>query len=348
MTKPLVILDPYWRSMDELFSKDSLDHLHKNFDVVWGVDQKIPDDVYSNALPDAFAIVAANPVLTSHDIHVAKQLKAVIEVSGAFPDTIDYVASANQGIEILSCSPGFRRSVAELGLSMLLAGARGLVREHEAFRTGKELWLDDCVGKDFTLYGAQIGFIGFGQISREITKLITPFGPHIRAFDPWLPASVANAHDIELCSLETVAHSSRAVFVNAVPTAENFQMVNKELLSQLSDNALVILLSRAHLVDFDVMIDELEKGRFVFACDVFPDEPLPAQNRLRSLPNVILSPHRAAAVHKGRHLIGDMVVNDLLAIAHDQKERQLLPSDPEQIQLLAGIGDAKKHGSLLK
>ena len=40
MTKPLVILDPYWRSMDELFSKDSLDHLHKNFDVVWGVDQK--------------------------------------------------------------------------------------------------------------------------------------------------------------------------------------------------------------------------------------------------------------------------------------------------------------------
>ena len=342
MTKPVVILDPFWRSLDELFSKESLNHLHEHFEIVWGVDEKIPHEVYAKALPDAFAIVSANPVLTSDDFKVARQLKAVIEVSGAFPDTIDYAAGANQGVEILSCSPGFRKSVAELGLSMLLSGARGLVREHEAFRIGKEQWLEDCADKDFTLYGAQIGFIGFGQISREIAKLIAPFGAHIRAFDPWLSASLGNAHNVELCSVGSLVQTSRAIFINAVPTAENYQLVNKELLSQMADNTLIILLSRAHLVDFDAIIDELEKGRFCFACDVFPDEPLPAQNRLRRLPNVILSPHRAAAVHKGRHLIGDMVVDDLLAIAQGRTERHLVQSDPEQIHLLAGIGDASK------
>ena len=348
MSKPLVIMDPYWRSMDELFSSDSLAMLHEHFDIVWGRDKKIPDDVYDEALPNAMAIVAANPVVNVMDLQLADNLRAIIEVSGAFPNTVDYAACSDRQVDVLSCSPGFRRSVAEMGLAMLLSGARGLIREHEAFRYGRERWLDDCAETDFTLHGAQIGFIGFGQISREIARLITPFKPKIRTFDPWLSAPVADSLDAELCKLETLIQTSRAVFINAVPTTENYHLVGHELLQQMANNTLIILLSRAHLVDFTAMAGELEKGRFYFACDVFPDEPLPEDHKLRKRPNVILSSHRAAAVDGGRQLIGEMIVDDLLALARGKSERRLVSANPDQINLLVGVSDGKKHGYVAK
>ena len=177
MTKPLIILEPHWRTMDEIFSARSKASFEEHFDIVWGRDGNIPADVYDDALPGAFAIVTANPVLDSAGLERAKNLRAVVELSGSFPDTVDYAACAERGVEVLSCSPGFRRAVAEMGMAMLLAGARGLVREHEAFRVGEERWLEDVPDTDFTLHGANIGFVGFGQIASRARWRNSPRTP---------------------------------------------------------------------------------------------------------------------------------------------------------------------------
>ena len=66
-------------------------------------------------------------------------------------------------------------------LGMILAGARGLVVEHEAFRRGEERWFSDNIATDFSLYRQDVGFIGFGSIGRECARLLAPFQPAIRA-----------------------------------------------------------------------------------------------------------------------------------------------------------------------
>ena len=78
--------------MAELFSAAALRDLHARFDIVWGQDGTIPGDLYSKALPHACAIIAAQPRLSMDDLASAPNLKVVIEVSGSFPDTIDYQA----------------------------------------------------------------------------------------------------------------------------------------------------------------------------------------------------------------------------------------------------------------
>ena len=329
--------------MDEIFSSRSKAALEEHFDVVWGRDGKIPADVYDDALPGVFAIVAANPVLDSSSLKRAKNLRAVVELSGSFPDTIDYAACAERGVEVLSCSPGFRRAVAEMGLAMLLAGARGLVREHEAFRAGEERWLDDVTDADFTLHGANIGFVGFGRIARELAGLLAPFKPVIRVYDPWLPA---NTPGVESCSLEELAENSRALVVMAVPTSENLNLIDAGVLGRMADNSMLVLLSRAHLVDFEALAVELDRGRIMFATDVFPEEPVPLPDPIRKRGNVILSPHRAAAVAGGRQLIGEMVVDDLMSIDGGSPERRLVQADSARISMLAGVGDASKAGEL--
>jgi phosphoglycerate dehydrogenase-like enzyme len=68
------------------------------------------------------------------------------------------------------------------------------------------------------------------------------------------------------------------------------------------------------------------------ATDVFPDEPLSATDPIRHMQNVILSPHRAAAVPGGRHLIGDMILHDMRAILDGGAKRMLKPADLDLVQ----------------
>ena len=332
--------------MDELFSTAARRDLHARFDVVWGQDGTIPDDLYAEALPHAFAVIAAQPRLSIDDLSSASKLKAVIEVSGSFPDTIDYHACETAGIEVLSCSPGFRESVAEMGLAMLLGGARGLVAEHEAFRQGRERWLQDRTETDFSLYRSTIGFVGFGQISQEMTRLLAPFGTRILATDPWLPQDVADRVGVELVPLEELVTSCRAVIVAAVPTRMPVRAPVRwvDVLAKMADQTLVILLSRAHLLDLDAMLAEVGRRRLRFVTDVFPEEPLPADHPLRQMSDVILSPHRAAAVEAGRQLIGDMILHDVCAMLEGDKTRHLARANPASVGRMAGIGDAKKDG----
>lgn len=348
MSKPVVIIDAHWRRMDELFSPLTTIELHQQFDIVWGRDEPIPHSVLNDALPTAQVLIAETPKVSAKTLALAPNLHTIIEVSGAFPDTIDYTACFSKGVEVLSCAPGFRQSVAEMGLAMALAGARGLVSEHEAFRTGEEHWLADKPETDFTLFGAQIGFVGFGQIAQELRRLLVPFRPDIIAFDPWLPQAVATAHDVALRPLEDVLTSARCLFITASPTSENHHLMNADRLALLQDNALLVLLSRAHLVDFDALTAELRSERIRACIDVFPSEPVDEKDDIRKMKSAILSPHRAAAIKNGRRLIGDMILADLNAKQSGSSKRQLSKASKDTISALAGVGDAKKVADMAK
>ncbi|WP_342077920.1 NAD(P)-dependent oxidoreductase [Yoonia sp. SS1-5] len=348
MTKPTLILDPDWRQMDELFSPAARSVLFATYTVIWGQDGPIPHRLLHDELPNAAVLIAANPVVDQATIDRAPHLKAVIEVSGSFPDTIDYAACAAAGIEVLTCAPGFRQSVAEMGLAMALAGGRGLVSEHEAFRHGRENWLSDNENTDFTLFGARVGFIGFGQIAQEICRLMAPFAPDILAYDPWLPDAVATQFGAQLTDLDDVLAQARCLFVAAVPTRENHHLLGADKLALMPQDALLILLSRAHLVDFAALTECVRAGRIRAAIDVFPHEPVPADDPIRQLGNAIFSPHRAAAVAGGRQLIGDMIIDDLAHIMAGDATRRLGLADAEKIASLAGVGDAAQVTSMAK
>jgi phosphoglycerate dehydrogenase-like enzyme len=235
-----------------------------------------------------------------------------------------------------------------MGLAMALSGARGLVDQHEAFRRGEEQWLADRPKTDFTLFGADVGFIGFGQIAQEITRLMAPFRPQIRACDPWLPAAVADQYSVTLAPLDNVLSHSRCVFVTAAPTSENYHLLNAERLAALQSDALLIVLSRAHLVDFDALGAELDQGRIRACIDVFPSEPVSPDAPIRHQKGAMLSPHRAAAVEGGRQLIGDMILADLNAIRANDPARMLSRANQNTIAALAGIGDAKSVSDMAK
>ena len=336
MTKPVMILDQHFRTVEELFSDRAFAELSTLCRVEGGLDRSMSAEEIAAHLGEAHFLVGARPVVTQETLDAAPHLKAVIEVSGAFHGEIDYAACLERGVEVLSCAPGFRFAVAEMGLSLLLAAARGVVAEHEAFRVGQEQWLDDRPATDFTLFRQKIGFVGFGNIARELHRLLTPFSPETFVYDPWLTNF---PEDVTPLSLNEVFTECRAVIVTAVPAAENKGMVSAELIDLMPKGGVLVVLSRAHVLDFDAATQAAAAGRITFATDVYPSEPLPGGDPARVARNLIHSPHRAAAVPGGRHPIGDFIVHDVDAILSGRSERHLLAADMERV---AGLVKAQR------
>jgi len=342
MGKPIALLDPQWRRIDELFTDADFARLGALCELVWAKNEPMPKSVLEEHLTSMRFYLSALPTLDAAQIAAAKNLEAVVELYGAFPDTIDYQACFDRGVAVLATGPGMKTSVAEMALAMALSSARGLVQEHELFRRNEEHWLNDNAKTDFTMYGASVGFVGLGSIGREICRLLAPFAPKVFAYDPYLDPAVAAELGVTLVSLEEVAAASRCLFITAVPTKTNRGLVDRKTIAKLRDGALVVLVSRAYVVDFDALVEEVASGRLRAAIDVFPLEPPAPDHILRTLPNVTLSPHRAAAITGGRQLMGHYIVEDIARMIAGEPPRDLQRATPERVLDLAGVQHSKK------
>ena len=329
-----IILDPHFRRLDEIFDSADLQRLHQIADVAWGRDEPMPAEEFERVKGEAFAIVTGR--WRHGAVADLPNLRAILEVGGRHPSaqTLDYAACFARGIRVLSCAPAFGPMVAEMALGMALAAARAIVDGHIAFSKGEEKWLHSGNVGTFTLYDQPVGFIGYGGLARSLQPLLAPFRCKIQTYDPWLPASYLTNQGVTPVDLETVLATSKVIFVLAIPSAENKALLNRELLARIQPGAVLVLISRSHLVDFDALTDLVRAGRFKAAIDVFPQEPLPQDHPIRSAPGVVLSAHRAGSVARDMRNIGHMVVNDLEAMLAGLPPLAMQVAQPEIVYRL--------------
>jgi phosphoglycerate dehydrogenase-like enzyme len=327
--RPNVIVDPHFRGMSEIFSADDASRLADLVEVVWGCDEPMPLEDFRVALPDALAVVSAG-WRYGDLLDDARELRAILTVSGGWPPELDYARCVQRGIRVLSAAPAFAGAVAEMGLALALACGRDLVAEDRTMRTAEERFLSSADTLDtFLLFGKRVGFVGFGNIGRELRRLLEPFGCELYAYDPWLTDAYLRDEGVEPASLPELLESSRVIFVLAAPTTENRALLSRKLLGLVQPDSVLVLVSRAHVVDFEALTELVLAGRFRAAIDVYPEEPLDAAHPIRSAPRAVLSPHRAGLVQEALWDIGRRVVDDLGAIVAGLPPRRLQTADPE-------------------
>ncbi len=329
-TKPRVVVDPHFRTMEEIFSPADLARLHATVEVIWGRDEPMPLDAARAALEDAVAIVSSGWRYSELPGEAAA-LRAIVDVSGGFPMTLDYPRCFARGIRVLSAAPAFGPQVAEMALGMALAASRAIVAGDRAMRMGTERWLHAGNADTFLLYGQPVGLIGYGSIARCLRPLLAPFGCPIAVYDPWLGEGYLRSQGVEPVALAQVLRTSQVIFVLAAPTGENQALLSRDLLAQIQPGAVLVLISRAHVVDFDALTELVLAGRFKAAIDVFPVEPLPLDHPIRQAPGAVLSAHRAGSVKQGLWEIGRVVVDDLEAIVEGLPPQRLQLAQPELI-----------------
>lgn len=330
--KPRVVVDPHFRRMDEIFSDADLARLRGIAEVVWGRDEPMPVEEARAALADAVAVVCAGWRYGEVPDGV---LRAIIDVSGGFPEGLDYARCFARGIRVLSAAPAFGPQVAEMALGLALAASREIAAGDRAMREGRERWGHDGNATTFLLFGQPVGFVGFGSIARCLAPLLAPFGCPISVYDPWLGPGYLRSQGVEPVALERLLEASRVIFVLATPSAENRALLSRDLLERIPPGAVLVLISRAHVVDFDALTALAAEGRFKAAIDVFPEEPVPADHPIRRVEGAVLSAHRAGSVREGLWELGRMVVDDLEAILRGLPPQRLQAAQPELVGRLA-------------
>lgn len=326
--KSQVIVNPSFRRMDEIFSAEDKARLYDLVDVIWGRDERMPQEEFLRALPAAEVVISSGwhygDVLGQ-----ASALKAIIDVSGGMPQQLDYEECYRRRIRVLSAAPGFARQVAEFSLGLAIDAARQISYGDRLMRRGEEQYLWNGNTDTFLLYDQPVGIIGYGSLARALHPLLIPFGVSISAYDPWLGDGYMQRQGLRPVSLEELLATSKFIFVMAVPSSENRAMISRELLELVQQDAVFILASRAHVVDFGALTELVLAGRFKLATDVFPVEPVPADHPIRSAEGAILSAHRAGSVAQGMVDLGEMVVDDLEALTRGLPPRRLQMAEPE-------------------
>ncbi len=157
-----VILDPAFRTVEEIFDAGTRAELAELAEVIWGRDEPMPDDDFRRAVVDADAVVFGQwrHGLTGLD-PPAPRLKALFEVAGGHEHAgLDYQRCLDAGIRVGSCAPAFGDVVAEMALTLALASTRGVVHASRQMGRRTERWLHDGNRHNVTLLGATVGLAG--------------------------------------------------------------------------------------------------------------------------------------------------------------------------------------------
>jgi phosphoglycerate dehydrogenase-like enzyme len=310
MTRPVVLLDPHPRRRRMIFSDSQWERLTGMAEIVGDdMDGPLPAEVVDAALPRVSAILGQTD-LPAQRIARAPHLKAIVNVEGNFRTNVDAQACFARGIEILSVAPVFALPVAEMALGFALDLARGISAGDRAMREGTEAYGRAGNGSAFLLSRETIGLVGFGNLGRALRRLLEGFRCRILVYDPWLPGAAIADDGCEAASLPDVLARSRVIFLLAGVTADNPGFIDRAALRRIRDGSVVVLASRAAIIDFDALLDEARSGRLRIATDVFPHEPVPADDPVRTSP-MLLSAHRAGGIPAAFQDIGERVLDDL-------------------------------------
>jgi phosphoglycerate dehydrogenase-like enzyme len=142
------------------------------------------------------------------------------------------------------------------------------------------------------LKGQTLGLIGLGEIGGRVARVALAFGMNVITWSPHMTPERATQHGATAVELDQLLQTSHVVSLHLVPSGPTRQLMNAQRLALMRPDALLVNTSRSALIDTPAMIAALQQGRPGFAAlDVFDDEPLPAQDALRSLPNVLITPH---------------------------------------------------------
>lgn len=312
-SEPIIIFDPYPRSKELIFRQTQWQRLQSLGRIVCHDENPIPSEIFDRHLPDAVAVIGQTD-LPAERLERATKLKAILNVEGNFKPNVDYDACFRTGVQVLSAAPAFALPLAECALAFAIDLARGITIADREFRVGREKYGLESNREAFLLTGSEIGLIGFGNLGRALLPLLAPFHCHIKVFDPWLPDEFIKDHHCEPAGLDDLLSTSKVIFVLAAVTSKNEGFIGERELFLIEPGSVVLLMSRAAVVDFPAFLRCVEEGRFQAATDVFPVEPVPPDDPVRRIEGLLLSAHRTAGMREAFYRIGDMAVDDLALI----------------------------------
>jgi len=235
----------------------------------------------------------------------------MIAVLGVGTDNVDLRAASRLAIRVTN-TPGFSAvSVAEHTLALMLAAARKIPAHENELRAGRWTRLPMT-----QLHGKRVGIIGFGNIGRQLAGLAKGIGMKVWAWTFNPSPRRAEEAGIQFVEFDQLLSQSDVIAVTIKASEKTRGLISRQALAKVKPTCILVNTARASIVDTAAMIEALRKGTLAAAAlDVYDQEPLPADDPLLSLPNVVISPHNAGmtpeAIERGNEMLVENIISFL-------------------------------------
>lgn len=244
----------------------------------------------AQALRD-FSIIIPMRERTAFGASLLQKLPALkmIALTGQRAPTLDVAACTAQNILVCNTGGDFvPAATPELAWGLILACARAIPQADAVMKKGG--W-HSGVPLGFTLDKKRLGVVGLGRLGSKIVQYGKAFGMDVVAWSQNLTAAQAAEKGARLVSKQELFSTSDAISLHLVLSDRSRGIVGADELAAMKDGAIIVNTSRGPLIDKAAFITEMKKGRIAAGLDVYDVEPLPADDPLRTLPNLVMTPH---------------------------------------------------------
>ncbi len=311
-----------------------IERIKEYYDVeVWTEYTPPPRDVLVEKVKNVDALVSLlTDKIDKELLDSASRLRIISQYAVGY-DNIDVDYATEKGVYVTNTPGVLTESTADLTIALLLAITRRIVEADKFVRTGE--WEKKKTGwhplmlLGMELKGKTLGIIGMGRIGRAVAKRALGFGMKIIYYDvARLPEDVEKELGARKADLETLLRESDVVSIHAPLTKETYHLIGEEELKMMKRQAYIINTARGAIIDTKALVKAL-KERWIAGAglDVFEKEPLPVENELTKLDNVVLAPHIGSATVEARTGMAMKVANNLIAFYKGEVPPDLVNKD---------------------
>jgi len=232
----------------------------------------------------------------------APKVKVIAHRAAGF-DNIDVEEATRRGIMVCNAPRGVIEATADFAFGLMLASARKMVEAINATFKGEwKIWDPMAVpylGDD--VHHKTLGIIGMGRIGSEVARRARGFSMRVLYYD-----IVRNPREAELGAeyvpdLATLLREADFVTIHVPLNKETRHIIGAKELACMKPTAILINTSRGGTVDQKALYQALKERRIqAAAIDVTEEEPIPPDDPLLSLDNIIISPHIAGGSKRAR------------------------------------------------
>ena len=234
---------------------------------------------------EALLIMRERTPITKNLIENLTKLKFII-TSGLRNKSIDLDAAKKRKI-VVSGTESNTNPTPELTWALILGLARNLKEEIDNMYQG---YWQTSVGVE--LKGKILGLIGLGKVGTQVAKVGKAFGMQVMAWSENLNLDTCKELDVLPCSKEDLIKNSDFLSIHVQGGERYKDCITLKEMDKMKKTSFLINTSRGPIINEDDLIIALSTNVIAGAgLDVYEKEPLSENNKLRFLPNALLTPH---------------------------------------------------------
>jgi phosphoglycerate dehydrogenase-like enzyme len=285
-------------------------------------DEVVPPEQIAGA--EGLATIYAH--VTAGTLAQGAEHLTVIGRCGAGYDRIDVPACTRAGVALVNAPLALRLPTASASLMLMLALGKRLFELDRLTRLGR--W--DLRGQvqGIELRGRTLGIVGLGHSGSELARLVAPFEMRLLAYSPHADPENARRLNVELAPLDRLLREADFVCLHCRLTDETRGLIGARELALMKPTAYLINMARGPVVEHAALVATLTQRRIAGAgLDVFYQEPLPADDPITQLDNVVLAPHWLAGTVDVFRDAGRAICRAMLQAAAGQVPDHLVNAD---------------------